>query len=181
LLPDIDGIELLRRMKAVDPNPEVIVISGQGTIKRALEAGQAGAFFFIEKTDLDPAGITTILDRALSLHDERQQHDGGPPCLKQLFGASAVAGSADFVARRRGCLLDDHLQPIGHHRLVIDNEHPLPLAASCVLGIHAFASTTSAYITKVLNVGSVENPGQMGLRPWITRISNTAIAMMSRM
>ena len=64
LLPDTDGIALLRKMKAIDPSPEVIVISGQGTIKRALEAGQAGAFFFIEKSDLDPAGILTILERA---------------------------------------------------------------------------------------------------------------------
>src|SRR3712207_8313737 len=60
LLPDIDGVELLRRMKAVDPNPEVIVISGQGTIKRALEAGQAGAFFFLEKTDLEERKSTRL-------------------------------------------------------------------------------------------------------------------------
>src|SRR5690606_32750148 len=31
MLPDIDGIALLRRLKEVDPWPEVIVISGQGT------------------------------------------------------------------------------------------------------------------------------------------------------
>jgi DNA-binding NtrC family response regulator len=74
LLPDTDGIELLRRLKTADPTPEVIVISGQGTIKRALEAGQAGAFYFIEKSDLDPEGITRILDRAIALHDERLQH-----------------------------------------------------------------------------------------------------------
>src|SRR4029450_11296126 len=74
LLPDTDGIELLRRLKIADPTPEVIVIGGQGTIKRALEAGQAGAFYFIEKSDLDPAGITRILDRAIALHDERLQH-----------------------------------------------------------------------------------------------------------
>jgi DNA-binding NtrC family response regulator len=94
LLPDIDGIELLRRMKAVDPNPEVIVISGQGTIKRALEAGQAGAFFFIEKPDLDPAGILTILDRALSLHDERQQHEQLKEQLRSQFSFSNIIGKS---------------------------------------------------------------------------------------
>ena len=94
LLPDVDGIELLRRMKAVDPNPEVIVISGQGTIKRALEAGQAGAFFFIEKTDLDPAGLTTILDRALSLHDERQQHEQLKEQLRSQYSFSNIIGKS---------------------------------------------------------------------------------------
>ncbi|MGE0866558.1 MAG: response regulator, partial [Vicinamibacterales bacterium] len=67
VLPDIDGIALLRELKAIDPGPEMIVISGVGTITRALEAGQAGAFYFIEKSNLDPAGLLSILDRAASL------------------------------------------------------------------------------------------------------------------
>ena len=42
LLPDADGIDVLRALKNIDQGLEVIVISGQGTITRALEAGQAG-------------------------------------------------------------------------------------------------------------------------------------------
>jgi DNA-binding NtrC family response regulator len=49
MLPDLDGIALLRRLKDLDGSPEVIIISGQGTLARAVEAGQAGAFFFLEK------------------------------------------------------------------------------------------------------------------------------------
>src|SRR5919106_2511820 len=49
MLPDLDGIALLRRLKDLDASPEVIIISGQGTLARAVEAGQAGAFFFLEK------------------------------------------------------------------------------------------------------------------------------------
>jgi DNA-binding NtrC family response regulator len=94
LLPDTDGIDLLRKMKLIDANPEVIVISGQGTIKRALEAGQAGAFFFIEKTDLDPAGILTILERALSLHDERQQHEQLKEQLRSRYSFSNIIGKS---------------------------------------------------------------------------------------
>src|SRR5689334_8151696 len=36
VLPDSDGIALLRQMKTIDATPEVIVISGVGTITRAL-------------------------------------------------------------------------------------------------------------------------------------------------
>src|ERR671913_760762 len=46
-LPDLDGIALLRRFKDIDSSPEVIIISGQGTLARAVEAGQAGAVFFL--------------------------------------------------------------------------------------------------------------------------------------
>ena len=74
VLPDIDGIALLRQLKDIDAGPEMIVISGVGTIRRALEAGQAGAFYFIEKSDLDPDGLLSILDRATSLQVERAQH-----------------------------------------------------------------------------------------------------------
>src|SRR3712207_9574598 len=63
LLPDVDGIELMRRMKAIDPNPEIIVISGQGTIKRALEAGRGGGFFFFTKTGLAPPRTKLVLHR----------------------------------------------------------------------------------------------------------------------
>src|SRR6187402_3392882 len=38
VLPDVDGIELLRQLKTIDPNPEMIVISGVGTITRALRS-----------------------------------------------------------------------------------------------------------------------------------------------
>src|ERR1700752_2526834 len=38
MLPDLDGVQLLRRLKDLDAWPEIIVISGQGTISRALEA-----------------------------------------------------------------------------------------------------------------------------------------------
>src|SRR4026209_900513 len=46
MLPDLDGIALLRRFKDIDPSPEVIIISGQGTLARAVEAGPAGPVLF---------------------------------------------------------------------------------------------------------------------------------------
>src|SRR4026208_645864 len=49
MLPEGGGVELLLRLKDVDNWPEIIVISGNGTVARAVEAGQAGAFYFLEK------------------------------------------------------------------------------------------------------------------------------------
>ena len=45
----IDGLELLRRSQAVDPELPVIVITGHGDVEIAVEAMRLGAYDFIEK------------------------------------------------------------------------------------------------------------------------------------
>ena len=59
-LPDTDGIALLHRLKEVDEAPQVIVVGAQGGVARAVEAGQAGAFYFLEKP-VDQGGLVHIL------------------------------------------------------------------------------------------------------------------------
>ncbi len=48
-LPGIDGIDVLREIKKRPYSPEVIMISGHGTITTAVEATKLGAFDFLEK------------------------------------------------------------------------------------------------------------------------------------
>jgi DNA-binding NtrC family response regulator len=58
-LPDVDGIDLVRRIRQLDPEPEVIVIAGPGDTLRAAEAVKVGAFDFLEK----PVDVERLLDR----------------------------------------------------------------------------------------------------------------------
>lgn len=94
VLPDIDGIALLRQLKAIDDGPEMIVISGVGTITRALEAGQAGAFYFLEKSNLDPAGILAILERAMELQVERAHHQRLKEQVREQFAFANIIGKS---------------------------------------------------------------------------------------
>ena len=48
-MPDIDGIETLKRIRTVYPGLQVIMISGHGTIETAVKATKLGAYDFIEK------------------------------------------------------------------------------------------------------------------------------------
>jgi len=48
-LPGIDGLEALSRLQAMTRPPEVIMISGHGTIETAVRATKLGAFDFLEK------------------------------------------------------------------------------------------------------------------------------------
>src|SRR5919107_1173546 len=72
MLPDLDGIQLMRKLKDVDVWPEIIVISGQGTVARAVEAGQAGAFYFLEKP-VSQDGLMDMIRRALEQTQEKAE------------------------------------------------------------------------------------------------------------
>ena len=48
-MPVIDGLELLRRLKAAGSSLPVIVMTGHGDVTLAVEAMKAGAVDFIEK------------------------------------------------------------------------------------------------------------------------------------
>src|ERR1700685_237781 len=45
----IDGLETLARIRELDNPPEVIMISGHGTIETAVRATKLGAYAFLEK------------------------------------------------------------------------------------------------------------------------------------
>src|SRR3989441_4496860 len=80
LLPDVDGIELVRKFKQLDPEAEVIVITGQGNIPRSVEAVKAGAFDFFEKP-IDTRRLLGKLEKAIqakSLFGENEQPQQRP-------------------------------------------------------------------------------------------------------
>jgi len=64
LLPDIDGLEVLRQVKEASPLTEVIVITAYGSIEKAILATKAGAYYFIEKP-FDIQHLQVLVDKAL--------------------------------------------------------------------------------------------------------------------
>lgn len=62
-MPEMDGLEVLRRVKAIDAEAQVIIITGHGDIDSAVEALQYGASDFINKPVRDEA-LSVALQRA---------------------------------------------------------------------------------------------------------------------
>src|SRR6478736_6371805 len=63
-LPDVDGMEVLRHMKDAKPTTEVIVVTGYGSVQKAVEATKAGAFYFVEKP-FDFEQLQPLVEKAL--------------------------------------------------------------------------------------------------------------------
>ena len=63
-MPDMDGIELVQRMRALAPGMPIIVISGHGTIETAVRVIRLGAFDFLEKP-FPLEALLQVVERAL--------------------------------------------------------------------------------------------------------------------
>ncbi len=61
MLPDLDGVELLKRFKAAHADTEVIVLTGHGSVPKAVEAIRAGAYSFVEKPT-EPDTLIAMLE-----------------------------------------------------------------------------------------------------------------------
>src|SRR6266700_4039643 len=64
-MPEIDGLDMLREIKAVSPSPHVITITAFGSIDTAIRAVKLGAFDYITKP-FDVDQLTLSVQKALA-------------------------------------------------------------------------------------------------------------------
>ncbi|MBI4579432.1 MAG: sigma-54-dependent Fis family transcriptional regulator [Planctomycetes bacterium] len=108
-MPGMDGLQLLRQIKAASPRTQVIMMTAFGTIDLAIEAMKRGAYDFLTK----PFGTEVLLEKLERLRDSSDWHagpaaDSAPVRLGPLVGRSHAARQ-----------LFDQI------RAVADNERPL--------------------------------------------------------
>ena len=71
-LPDFDGLTVLAEAKKRRPTLPVVMVSGLGTIKLAVEATKQGAYDFIEKPP-DPGRVALVIKNALEQDKLRRE------------------------------------------------------------------------------------------------------------
>ncbi len=66
-MPEMDGIELLQRIKDKDPDLPVIMMTAHGTVEKAVEAMQKGAYNYILKP-FDNEQLVVYVNKAISMY-----------------------------------------------------------------------------------------------------------------
>ena len=69
MLPDYDGIELVRQFKELSPDTELIMITGYSSVTKAVEATKAGAFYFVEKP-VKFEELLVLIEKALERREQ---------------------------------------------------------------------------------------------------------------
>jgi two-component system NtrC family response regulator len=94
----LDGNELLRRIKGVSPDTEVIIVTAYGTVGRAVEAMKAGAFDFVTKPfEFDVLRLT--IERALERRHLLQENARLQSELTQRFRPEHIIGVSAGMER----------------------------------------------------------------------------------
>lgn len=106
-MPKVDGLEVLGRIRREEPAAVVIMISGHGTIKTAVEATRRGAFDFLEKpldTDrllvtlrnaLTVRGLTDSVERLTQEIEIHHDIVGASPAVRQVLQQIEMVGATD--------------------------------------------------------------------------------------
>ena len=93
-LPGMDGIQVLKAIKAIDPDTKVIIMSGHGSIEAAVMTTKIGAFDFIEKP-LSMENVISVIKAAFSAPTEEKEKGEvkAPLLLPKKKGAPNIAST----------------------------------------------------------------------------------------
>ena len=71
LMPEIDGIEILKKIRKTRPLTEVVMLTGQATVDNAIQGMKLGAFDFLMK----PADTDVLEEKIKEAHSIKVRHE----------------------------------------------------------------------------------------------------------
>ena len=110
-MPHLDGLSLVKKIKAEQPEVEVIVMTAHGSVDSAVEAMKLGAFDYLQKPLGGPDELKLVVDRALErrrLLDARAGSEPANDLPPLTYGDPAMApvvSAIEKVARTSSSVL----------------------------------------------------------------------------
>ena len=93
MLPDMNGLDILKKIKEKAPRAVVLIITAYGTIKDAVEALKLGAFDYITKP-FALEEFNLIINRALEVKDLRDENIRLKKDLSECFSFPNIIGDS---------------------------------------------------------------------------------------
>jgi DNA-binding NtrC family response regulator len=102
-LPDGDGLTVLRRLKEVDPDVPVIMLTGHSTVESAVEAMKQGAFHYAAKPfNLDE--VMLVVEKALETTRLRREVRALRASQAQPYSLDRFVGQSEAIVALRALL-----------------------------------------------------------------------------
>lgn len=99
-MPEMDGLSLLGKIKAVCPETEVIMMTGYGTIDSAVEAMRLGAYHYLTKP-CNPKELDIILKRSIERSLLARRNTVLREGLRYLSGHQEILGKSPSINELR--------------------------------------------------------------------------------
>lgn len=98
-MPGVDGIEFIGRIRKLDPDAVCIVITGFGSPERSVEALEAGAFWFVDKSYERIGTFAPLIEKALENRRLRTSNQQLQRQLEVRYGFENIIGRSDALNR----------------------------------------------------------------------------------
>jgi DNA-binding NtrC family response regulator len=96
LMPGLDGIETLRRIKRIDPAATVIIITAYGSVESAISAMKIGALDYVQKP-FKHDDLLVVLEKALERKRLQDENLRLKDELRQRFSFSSIIGKSQAM------------------------------------------------------------------------------------
>ncbi|SMC52047.1 two-component system, NtrC family, response regulator [Desulfocicer vacuolatum DSM 3385] len=93
MMPGMDGIELLARIKELNPGLPVMVMTAHGSVERAVEAMQKGAFTYILKP-FDNETLVAHMQKAIAIHEIVKENSRLKEEISILYNFDNIIGKS---------------------------------------------------------------------------------------
>ncbi|MBM4054696.1 MAG: sigma-54-dependent Fis family transcriptional regulator [Planctomycetes bacterium] len=95
-MPVMDGIETLKKVKAIEPTTEVIILTGQGSIENAVQAIKSGAYDYLTKP-CQLKELDLLLQRALEKRKLNRENSHLKALVRDVQKPSLMIGNSPAI------------------------------------------------------------------------------------